>query len=130
MYKFIIGNVRITVIDDDISRDQAITSARQAILAANNQNTLLSLIELNTSEDGIEVTTTERNGSKMLRKSLKQSMLDAMLCTINEKLNPSDTYAVKDTWYDDDTGQEWHSGDVATTRSELIEKFEEWMKSV
>lgn len=130
MYKFIIGNVRITVNDDDISHDQAITAARQAITSANNQNKLLSLIELNQSEDGIEVTTTERTGSKMLRKSLRQSMLDAMLSTINEKLNPSDTYTAKDTWYDDDTGQEWHGSEVANVRAELIEKFEEWSKNV
>lgn len=130
MYKFIIGNVRITVVDDDISRDQAVNAARQAIATANSQNKLLSLIELNKSEDGIDVATTERSGSKLLRKSLKQSMLDAMLRAINEKLNPTDTFTAKDTWYDDDTGQEWHGAEIAAIREELIEKFEEWSKNV
>lgn len=130
MYKFIIGNVRITAIDDGISHDEAIAAARQAILAANNQNKLLSLIELSKSEDGIEVTTTERTGTKLFRKSLKQSMLDAMLSTMNEKLNPTDTYATKDSWYDNDTGQEWRGGDVVTAREDLIAKFEEWAKTI
>lgn len=129
MYKFIIGNVRISVIDDDISHDQAINTARQAILAAANQNKSLSHVELNKSEDGIEATTTERSGTKMLRKSLRQSMLDAMLTVVGEKLNPSDTFTTKDTWYDNDTGQEWHGNEVAEARKELIEKFEEWYKN-
>lgn len=130
MYKFIIGNVRITVIDDDISHTQAINAARQAILSAGNQNKLLSNIEINKSDDGIEVNTTEKIGTKLLRKSLKQSMLDAMLNSITEKLNPNDNFAIKDAWYDNDTAQEWHGSDVCNTRQKLIEQFEEWYKNV
>lgn len=130
MYKFIIGNVRITVIDDGIIRSKAIQAARQAILTANNQNKSLSHIELNLAGDEIEVNTTERAGGKTLRKSLKQSMLDAMTATLKEKLNPSDTYAVRDTWYDDDTGQEWHGVEVSDIREELLNQFGEWADSM
>lgn len=130
MYKFIIGNVRITVIDDDISHDQAINTARQSILTAGNQNKLLSHIEINKSDDGVDVTITEKTGAKMLRKSLKQSMLDAMLVSITEKLNPTDGFTAKDVWYDNDTAQEWHGGDVSATRSKLIEEFESWYKTI
>jgi len=130
MYKFIIGNVRISVIDDSISHDQAINAARQAILTANNENKLLSHIEVNASDDGIEVTTTERAGTKLLRKSLKQSLLDGMLSAVNEKLLPTETYGTKETWYDTDTGQEWHGGTVNETKDELLKAFEEWAASV
>ncbi|WP_110953336.1 hypothetical protein [Anaerosinus massiliensis] len=126
MYKFIIGNVRISVIDDSISHDQAINAARQAILTANSENKLLSHIELNASDDGIEVNTTEKQGTKLLRKSLKQSLLDGMLNAVQEKLLPSDTYSAKDTWYDSDTGQEWHGGVVSEAKEEILKSFEEW----
>lgn len=130
MYKFIIGNVRISVVDDDISHDQAINTARQAILTAGNQNKLLSHIEINKSEDGIEVNTTERSGAKMLRKSLKQSVLDSMFATMQTKLNPTDSFTNKDIWYDNDTGQEWRGAEVAEIRQDLLSKFEEWYKNV
>lgn len=128
MYKFIIGNVRITVDDDDITHDQAIRAARQAIQAAGGQGKLLSHIELSRTEDGIDAATTERVGSKMLRKSLKQSMLDAVLSVAQEKLNPTDTYTSKDAWFDSDTGQEWHGGEVASLREEVLAKLETWVK--
>jgi hypothetical protein len=130
MYKFIIGNVRISVIDDSISHDQAINAARQAILTANNENKLLSHIEVNASDDGIEVNTTERAGTKLLRKSLKQSLLDGMLSAVNEKLLPTETYGTKETWYDTDTGQEWHGNVTTETKEELLKGFEEWAASV
>lgn len=128
MYKFIIGNVRITVDDDDITHDQAIRAARQAIQAAGGQGKLLSHIELSRTEEGIDAATTERVGSKMLRKSLKQSMLDAVLSAAQEKLNPTDTYTSKDAWFDSDTGQEWHGGEVASLREEVLAKLETWVK--
>lgn len=128
MYKFIIGNVRITVDDDDITHGQAIQAARQAIQAASGEGKLLSHIELSRTEDGIDAATTERVGSKLLRKSLRQSMLDAVLSAAQEKLNPTDTYTNKDAWYDGDTGQEWHGGEVASLREALIAKLEEWVK--
>lgn len=130
MYKFIIGNVRISVIDDSISHDQAINAARQAILTANNENKMLSHIELNASDDGIEVNTTERVGTKLLRKSLKQSLLDGMLRAVNEKLVPTETYGTKENWYDSDTGQEWHGELVSETKDELLKAFEEWSATV
>lgn len=130
MYKFIIGNVRISVIDDNISHDQAINAARQAILTANNENKMLSHIELNASDDGIEVNTTEKVGTKLLRKSLKQSLLDGMLHSVNEKLVPTETYGTKENWYDSDTGQEWHGELVSETKDELLKAFEEWSATV
>lgn len=130
MYKFIIGNVRISVIDDNISHDQAINAARQAILTANNENKMLSHIELNASDDGIEVNTTEKVGTKLLRKSLKQSLLDGMLRAVNEKLVPTETYGTKENWYDSDTGQEWHGELVSETKDELLKAFEEWSATV
>lgn len=138
MYKFIIGNVRITVIDDTISKNAAINTARQAIAVANNQNKSLSHIELNLLDDSIETITTERGGSKLLRKNIKQSMLDAMLSAVKEKLYPTDTFSTQDTintsstsslWYDEETGQEWHGIDVTTARDNLLAQFEDWYKS-
>ena len=42
MYKLIIGNVRVTVDNDSIKREQAAAYAKQAIAAAGQQGKLLS----------------------------------------------------------------------------------------
>ena len=57
-------------------------------------------------------------------------MLDGMLYAINEKLYPSGDYSNKDSWFDSDTGQEWRGSEVDTTRDDLVEKFQEWMKNI
>lgn len=130
MYKLIIGNVRISVMDDEISRSQAIQEARQAISTANNQNKVLSHIEITNSVDGLEVSTTEKTGAKLLRKSLKQSMLDGMLQAIQEKFTPNENFSTKDAWFDNDTGQEWHGNEVVQLRKDLISQLEEWSKTI
>lgn len=130
MYKLIIGNVRVNVSDDNISRTQAVNAARQAILDAVNQNKLLSSVEISRLGDELEVNTIERTGAKLLRKSLKQSMLDGILTAACEKLSPSDGFSLKDAWFDNDTSQEWHGSDVINIRDELINKLEEWIKNV
>lgn len=130
MYKLIIGNVRITVSDDTISREQAATAARQAISIAHNQGKLLSHVEINAGETGLEVIPTEKSGHRSFRKTIKHSMLDDMQAAIQEKLYPSGNFSNKDSWFDNETGQEWHGSEVDTTRDELIEKFEVWMKSI
>lgn len=130
MYKLIIGNVRITVSDDSITREQAAAAARQAINTANQHGKLLSLIEISADDTGIQVTTTEKAGCRATRKTLKQSIADDMYATLKEKLYPTDSFTNKDVWYDGDTGQEWHGAEVDNAKSELIAKFEEWMKTV
>lgn len=130
MYKLIIGNVRITVTDDSIGRNESTAAARQAIAAAGQQGKLLSHVEVALGDSGLNVKTTEKTGSKVARKTIKQSMLDGMNLAIKEKLYPTGTFSNKEIWYDADTGQEWRGQDCNSAREYLIEKFEEWMKTV
>lgn len=109
MYKLIIGNIRITVSDDKISREQAAAAARQSILTAQSQGKIISHIAINAGETGLEVKHTEKIGHRVTRKTIKHSMLDGMHYAINEKLYPSGNYSNKDSWFDSDTGQEWHT---------------------
>jgi len=130
MYKLIIGNVRITVSDDTISREQAATAARQAISLAQNQGKLISHIAISAGETGLEVKHIEKIGHRVTRKTIKQSMLDGMHHAINEKLYPSGNYSNIDSWFDSDTGQEWRGSEVDNTRDDLVAKFETWMKTI
>ena len=128
MYKLILGNVRITVSDDSISQAQAASAARKAMNEALQQGKLLSHVEIRNSETGIEVLPTERDGCRASRKTLKQSMLDVLLAAAREKLYPANTYTSKDSWFDTDTGQEWHGQECNVIRDELMEKLETWTK--
>jgi hypothetical protein len=130
MYKLIIGNVRITVLGDGVSREQAATMARQAITAASQQGKLLSHVEISAGEYGPEIKTTEKIGHKVIRKTIKQSMLDGIYASAREKLFPNDAFTGKDAWFDGDTGQEWHGEMVDEARNELIEKLELWIKTL
>ncbi len=130
MYKLIIGNVRVTVLEDNIGREQATAAARQAIATANQQGKLLSHIEIGCGDTGLEVQTTEKTGSRLARKTIKQSMLDGMRTAIQEKLYPTSAFSSKEAWFDNDTGQEWRGSEVDTTRVELVAKLEEWMKTL
>ncbi len=130
MYKLIIGNVRVTVNDDSIKREQAAAYAKQAIATASQQGKLLSHVELSAGPDGIEVASTEKAGCRMARKTIKQSMLDGILDAAKEKLYPTGTFSQKDLWFDGETGQEWRSVEVDTARAEVLAKLEEWIKSV
>jgi len=130
MYKLIIGNVRITISDDNISREQAAAAARQAIGVAQSQGKILSHIVIDVGEAGLEVNHTEKVGHRMTRKTIKHSMLDGMHHAINEKLYPSGNYCNTDSWFDSDTGQEWRGSEVDNTRDDLMAKFEEWMKTI
>ncbi len=129
MYKLIIGNVRVTVNDDSIKREQAAAYAKQAISAAGQQGKLLSHVALNTGPDGIEVDSTEKAGCRMVRKSIKQSMFDGILDAAREKLYPTGTFSQKELWFDGETGQEWRGAEVDTARTEVLTKLEEWIKS-
>ena len=130
MYKLIIGNVRITVSDDTIGREQAATAARQTISIAQSQGKNISHIAITAGEDGLEVKSTEKVGHRVSRKTIKHSILDGMRYAIQEKLYPSGNFSSKDSWFDSDTGQEWRGSEVDTTRDELVERFEEWMKTI
>ncbi|MDF2568522.1 MAG: hypothetical protein K0R55_126 [Sporomusa sp.] len=130
MYKLIIGNVRVSVNDDSIKREQAAAYAKQAIFAAGQQGKLLSHVELSAGPDGIEVATTEKAGCRMIRKNIKQSMFDGILDAAKEKLYPTGTFSQKDSWFDSETGQEWRGIEVDTARTEVLAKLEEWIKSV
>lgn len=130
MYKLIIGNVRVSVNDDSIKREQAAAYAKQAISAAGQQGKLLSYVELSAGPDGIEVATTEKAGCRMIRKNIKQSMFDGILDAAKEKLYPTGSFSEKDSWFDSETGQEWRGIEVDTARAEVLAKLEEWIKSV
>lgn len=128
MYKLIIGNVRVTVNDDSIKREQAAAYGKQAIAAASQQGKLLSHVELSAGPDGIEVACTEKAGCRMIRKSIIQSMLDGVLDAAKEKFYPTGTFSQKDLWFDSETGQEWRGVEVDTARAEVLAKLEEWTK--
>lgn len=130
MYKLIIGNVRITVLEDNIGREQAAEAARKALNTATQEGKMLSHIEISFDETGLIVNTTEKAGVRTTRKTIKQSILDGMHTAIKEKLYPSNTFTGKDVWYDSDTGQEWRGEDVNIARDNMMEKFEEWMKTI
>lgn len=130
MYKLIIGNIRITVSDDSISREQATAAARQSIAAAQGQGKVLSHIEITKGETGLDIIPTEKAGHRQSRKTIKQSMLDGMQVAIQEKLYPTGTFSNKDLWYDGDTGQEWTGNAVSDARDELVKAFESWASTI
>jgi hypothetical protein len=130
MYKLIIGNIRITVTEDDIGRDQATGAAREAIAAANRQGKLLSHVEISLGASGLDVKTTEKSVNRTVRKTIKQSMLDSMLTAAREKLYPTSIFSTKDAWFDSDTGQEWHGEAINETKEELLKVFKEWAATV
>lgn len=130
MYKLIIGNVRVTVTEDNISREQAAEAARNALNTAHQQGKILSYIEVSADDTGLQVSVTEKEGLRSARKTLKQSMLDDICVAVKEKLYPSNVFANKDIWYDGDTGQEWRGAEVDNVRGELVAKFEEWTKNI
>jgi hypothetical protein len=130
MYKLIIGNVRVTVTEDSISREQAAEAARNALNTAHQQGKILSYIEVSADDTGLQVSVTEKEGLRSVRKTLKQSMLDDMYVSVKEKLYPTNVFTNKEVWYDGDTGQEWHGADVENVRSELIAKFEKWVNDI
>lgn len=130
MYKLIIGNVRITVLGEDINRDQAAILARQAIAEASRQGKLLSHVEISSGEYGPEVKINEKVGHKVNRKTIKQSMLDSVYAAARERLFPNNAFASKDSWFDGDTGQEWFGEAVDTAREEVMAKLEAWIKTV
>lgn len=119
MYKLIIGSVRITVSDDNISHSQAIGAARQAIRAAGCENKSLSSIELVLNGEEIEAITTERTTSLANKKTLKQSMLDTIVQNINDRLLANDALVRGDCWSDPETGQEWRGCEVSEMKARL-----------
>lgn len=130
MYKLIIGNVRISVMNDDIKREEATSAAKKAIAAASQRSKLLSHVEVNTGPNGLEVTTTEKIGAKVTRKTIKQSMLDGVYTSAREKFFPTSAFSQKDSWFDGDTGQEWSGEAVRVAREEVLKELEVWIKSV
>ncbi|HML31303.1 hypothetical protein [Sporomusa sphaeroides] len=129
MYKLIIGNVRVTVNDDSIKREQAAAYGKQAIAAASQQGKLLSHVELSAGPDGIEVACTEKAGCRMIRKSITQSMLDGVLDAAKEKFYPTGTFSQKDLWFDSETGQEWRGQECELARQDVLKRLEEWVSS-
>ena len=70
MYKLIIGNVRVTVTEDNISREQAAEAARNALNTAHQQGKILSYIEVSADDPGLQVSVTEKEGLRSARKTL------------------------------------------------------------
>ncbi|MCX7781419.1 MAG: hypothetical protein N2491_11050 [Negativicutes bacterium] len=130
MYKLVIGNVKVTVADDNIERNDAILAAKKAIAAAGRQGKILSQVTIRQGVADLEVEVTEKTGAKAVRKTIKQSMADNIRASVREKLYPASPYAQKDLWVDSDTGQEWRGAEVDTARSEIMAKFEEWLKTL
>lgn len=130
MYKLIIGTVRVTVTDDNISREQAAKVAKQAIAEASSHNKLLSHVEILSDDSGLQAKATEKAGCKLLRKNIKQSIIDTIEVAVQEKLCPSGAFVNRELWYDNDTGQEWRGVEVDTARSELYAKFDGWLKTL
>ncbi|MBP2650740.1 MAG: hypothetical protein H6Q74_1565 [Firmicutes bacterium] len=131
MYKLIIGNVRISVFDENVSHEQAAIMARQAIQEAHHHGKVLSHIEITNGEYGPEVNTTEKTGYRAtIRKSIKQSLLDGIYAAAHEKLYPSNAYSSPNTWFDTDTGQEWYGETVDVARDEIMQELEKWQKSL
>jgi hypothetical protein len=130
MYKLIIGNVRVTVTDDDIDRLEAVALARGAVAAAARQGKLVSHIEIGAGENGPTVAITERAGCPSARKTIRQSMLDGIRAAAQEKLYPTHAFASKDTWFDADTGQEWYGQAVDETRDEIMARLDAWLKTL
>lgn len=128
MYKLIIGNVRISVLDDNIKRPEATEAAKKAIAAASQKGKLLSLVEVTSGPDGLEIATTEKTGVRATRKTLKQSMMDGIYGAAKEKFYPTSAFTQKDTWFDTDTGQEWAGREVDIVREEVLKELEAWIK--
>lgn len=129
MYKLIIGNVRIAVLSDDIKQHEATEEAKKAITAAQKKGKMLSLVEISPGPHGLEVTVTEKAGTRATRKTLKQSMLDGILAATKEKFNPSSAFSQKDTWFDSDTSQEWSGSEVSIIREEVLTELEQWLET-
>lgn len=130
MYKLVIGNVKITVAEDNIQRNDAIYAAKKAIAEAGRKGKILSSIHIRMGVSELETDVTEKSGAKAIRKTIKQSMADGMLSAAKEKLYPTSPYAQKDVWVDGDTGQEWRGSEVDTARGEVMAKLEEWVKTL
>jgi hypothetical protein len=130
MYKLIIGNVRVTVADDDIDRLEAAALAREAVAAAARHGKLISQIEISGGETGPTVATTERSGSPTARKTIRPSMLDGARAAVQEKLYPTHAFASKDSWFDADTGQEWYGQQVDEAREEIMARLDSWLKTL
>lgn len=130
MYRLILGNIRVTVTDDSITREQATAAARQAIAAANQQGRLLSHIEMYATSDGIDVKISEKAGNRSSRKTLKQSLLDSMHAAVKEKLYPANAYHDDNVWFDSETGQEWHGESITETKDEILQSFKDWEASI
>lgn len=129
MYKLILGNTKINI-TDEIERKDAIAAAKQAISEAGEQGKLLSQIDIYLEDQEIKVTTVERTGTRTSRKTIKQSMLDAIVISAQEKLYPSGEFSDKNLWFDIDTGQEWFGSEIEVARTDIIEKLKEWIKTV
>lgn len=130
MYKLIIGHVRVTVTDDNISRQQASAAAIRAIAVANAQGKRLSLLEISPGEPDLIVQATERNDALRSCKTLKQSLVEGLRSAAIEKWYPSSTYSNKDSWFDCDTGQEWQGNAVSEAKDDVLKAFEEWAASI
>lgn len=130
MYKLVIGNVKITVAEDNIQRTDAIYAAKKAIAEAGRKGKVLSSVYIRMGVSELEVDVTEKSGVKAIRKTIKQSMAGSVLSAAKEKLYPTSPYAQKDAWVDGDTGQEWRGSEVDTARGEVMAKLEEWVKTL
>jgi hypothetical protein len=126
MYKLIIGNVRVTVHDDATPRPAAIAAAQDAVQKAGRTGKQLSQIDVYQTEDGVRVKTTEKVGTRSNRKTLKQSMYDSVLAAAKETLKSGGSG--HDTWFDDDSGQQWHGTEVESVRNQIFAELSAWLK--
>ncbi|EGO63289.1 hypothetical protein [Acetonema longum] len=132
MYKLIIGNIRISVLNDQLERQQAIHAANEAINTAKRNGKLLSHIEIDADETGcVDVKITEKANLRSSRKTIRQSMLDGIQAAVHEKLYPAaNSFANSEIWFDDETGQQWHGSEVENAREQLMAHFADWVKTI
>ena len=126
MYKLIIGNVRVTVHDDAIPRQGAIAAAQEAVQKAGRAGKHLSQIDVSQTDDGISTKIMEKTGMRAGRKTLKQSMYDSILVAAKETLSTG--AGGRDTWIDDDSGQQWHGAEVESARSQVLTELTAWLR--
>lgn len=126
MYKLIIGNTRVTVHDDTISRMAAVAAAQEAVQSAARSGKQLSQIDIQQTADGLHVDTVEKSGIRSCRKTVKQSMIDCIITSASETLCANGTSS--DNWLDPDSGQQWHGSEVETVRKQLLASLDAWSK--
>ena len=105
--------------------------AKQVIADAAQQGLMLAQVEISSGISGEpEIKTVARTGGTANRKTLKQSMVDAICEAARQRLGPEPYGGGRDYWLDEETGAEWRGSEVGRVRTEILYKLDEWVKTV